>query len=208
MEAENESGKDLPATETSNSNKSRCSSRCRDDGERCHRCCGRRHRWLGALLILGIIGFLAHSAYYGRGWGCSPWHDHGGYHQRMGGERFGGERFSDSAPRHLDWVVSGLLSDVNASAEQKTKVRTIADAALVDLQKLSRQHKDSHTALLAILKAPTVDRSKIESLRTTSVQGLDEASKRLSVALADLAEVLTPEQRQQLADSAERWHRY
>lgn len=203
METENESGKDSPVTETSTKNKSHCSSRCRDDGERCHRCCGRRHRWIGALLILGIIGFLAHSAYYGRGWGCSPWHDHGGYHQRMGGERI-----SDSAPRHLDWAVSRMLSDVNASEEQKTKVRSIADAALADLQKFSRQHQDSHTALLAILKAPTIDRGKLESLRAQSVQGLDEASKRLSVALADLAEVLTPEQRQQLTDSAERWRRY
>jgi len=203
METENESGKDSPVTETSTTSKSRFSSRCRDDGERCHRCCGRRHRWIGALLILGIIGFLAHSAYYGRGWGCSPWHDHGGYHQRMDGERF-----SDSAPRHLDWVVSRLLSDVNASGEQRIKVRAITDAALGDLQKFSRQHEDNHTALLAILRAPTVDRGKLESLRAQSVQGLDEASKRLSVALADLAEVLTPEQRQRLADSAEKWHRY
>ena len=119
----------------------------------------------------------------------------------------GGERFSDSVPRRLDWAVSRLLSDVNASEEQKTKVRTIADAELGDLQKLSRQHQDSHTALLAILKAPTVDRAKLESLRAQSVQGLDEASKRLSVGLADLADVLTPQQRQKLADSAERWHR-
>lgn len=203
METENESGKESPVSETSSTNKSRCSSRCCDDGARCHRCCGRRHRWIGALLILGVIGFLAHSAYYGRGWDCTPWSDHGGYHQRMGGERF-----SDSAPRHLDWAVSRLLSDVNASEEQKTKIRTIADAALADLQKLSRQHQDSHTALLAILKAPAIDRGKLESLRAQSVQGLDEASKRLAVALADLAEVLTPEQRQQLADSAEKWHRY
>jgi len=193
MEHENESGKDSPVTETSTVNKSRCSSRCRDDGERCHRCCGRRHRWIGVLLILGIIGFLAHSAYYGRGWGCSDWHDHGGYHQRFG----------DSVPRRLDWAVNRLLSDVNASEEQKTKVRTIADAELGDLQKLSRQHQDSHTALVAILKAPTIDRGKLESLRAQSVQGLDEVSKRLSVALADLAEVLTPQQRQNLA---ERWH--
>ena len=196
METENESGKDSPVTETSTTSKSRCSSRCRDDGERCHRCCGRRHRWMGALLILGIIGFLAHSAYYGRGWGCSAWHDHGGYHQRFG----------DSAPRHLDWAVSRLLSDVNASAEQATKVHTIADAAQGDLQKLSRQHQDSHTALLAILKAPTIDRGKLESLRAESVQELDGASKRLSVALADLAEVLTPQQRQKLVDTVERWH--
>ena len=202
MEPENQSGQESPVPETTPPNKSPNSSRCCGDDERYRRCFSRRHRWIGALLVLGIVGFFAYSAYYGKGWGCSPWPDHGGYHQRFSSERAG-----DSAPRHVEWAVSRLLSEVDASEEQKTRIRKIADAALSDLQQMSRQHHDSRQALLAILKAPTIDRGKLESLRVESVQGLDDASKRLSVALGDLADVLTPQQRQQLADSAERWHR-
>lgn len=84
------------------------------------------------------------------------------------------------------------------------EVRVVVNAASGDLQRLAQEHGESQKALLAILKEPTFDRSKLESLRVRSVSGLDEASKRLSTAIGDLTDVLSP---QQLADSAEKRHR-
>ena len=54
-----------------------------------------------------------------------------------------------------------------------------------------------------LLAEPTVDRAAIEALRAEQVARADAASKRLARALGDAAEVLTPEQRKQLAERIE-----
>ena len=52
---------------------------------------------------------------------------------------------------------------------------------------------------LAITSASTFDRAAMERLRAEQVALADSVSKRLTQALADAAEVLTPEQRQKVA---------
>jgi len=54
------------------------------------------------------------------------------------------------------------------------------------------------------LAAATIDRAKIESLRQAQLKLHDSASKRLTDAITDAAEVLTPAQRAELAKRMER----
>jgi len=193
METENES----PVPETKNQNKPCCSHD--DHCHRWHRHCRRTHRWIVALLVLGILAFFAHSAYYGRTWNCTSRFDARGPYTHFR---------ADDAPRVAGWMVDRLLYDIKASDEQRAKARAIVDATAGDLQQLARQHDESHQAMLALLKEPTFDRSKLESLRVRSLSNLDETSKRVSTAIGDLAGLLTPPQRQQLAESIEKWHRF
>ncbi len=62
--------------------------------------------------------------------------------------------------------------------------------------------------LTTVLKAPTVDRGVIEQKRAERLAKVDAASKQMTAAFADIAEVLTPEQRKIVAalieDRAER----
>jgi periplasmic protein CpxP/Spy len=64
------------------------------------------------------------------------------------------------------------------------------------------------------LTAPTIDRSAIERLRAEQIGLAETASKRIAQALADAADVLSPEQRRKVADWMAfrrpwwaRWHR-
>jgi Spy/CpxP family protein refolding chaperone len=65
-----------------------------------------------------------------------------------------------------------------------------------------------------LLTQPTVDRAAIEAFRVEQMALADAASKRFAQALADMAEVLTPEQRRKVSEHLERrrsywrgWHR-
>jgi Spy/CpxP family protein refolding chaperone len=57
---------------------------------------------------------------------------------------------------------------------------------------------------IALMSAPTIDRAAIETLRVEQIGLADTASKRIAQALADTAEVLSPEQRVKLAERMQR----
>src|SRR5207247_1603810 len=57
-----------------------------------------------------------------------------------------------------------------------------------------------------LLSQQHVDRAALESLRADQLKLAENASQRLTQALADVADVLTPEQRQQLAERINRRH--
>lgn len=181
-------------TEPSTPAESAAASSCCRDGCRCcrrmHGRCGRGHRWLFALLIIGIIAFFAHGAYYGQPWDCGSRYQSSRPHASL---------MMNDMPYHAEWLVDRMMDDVKASDEQKSKARAIVKSAASDMQALVAQHRDSHDALLNIVKAPVLDRGQLEALRARTVSGMDESSKRLTTAFGDLLEVLTPEQRQELA---------
>ena len=56
-----------------------------------------------------------------------------------------------------------------------------------------------------LLTQPTVDRAALEALRAEQLQLAVDGSKRLVQALADVADILTPAQKGQLAVRLERW---
>lgn len=154
------------------------------------RCCSRRHRWIGAILAIGAI--VAVVAFTTNCW-RSPYGPH--------------SFFGNKDAKHVaEFVVDRIMSEVKADDAQKLKARGIADAAAGDLKELVMQHRESHKMLVAILREPTLDRAKLEALRVKTAQSLDESSKRISVAMADLADVLTPAQRLQLVERMEKNH--
>ena len=59
---------------------------------------------------------------------------------------------------------------------------------------------------VALLTQPTIDRAALESLRASQLAVAEQASKRLAQALADMADVLTPDQRKAIAEHMARRH--
>lgn len=107
-----------------------------------------------------------------------------------------------------------LLDRIDASPEQREKIRAIAEAARADL----RAQHDAGRALrqrsLDLLSQPQVDAEALEALRKDMLAQHDRASQRRLQALVDASLVLTPEQRQRLGedmkkrrDMMERHHR-
>jgi protein CpxP len=104
--------------------------------------------------------------------------------------------------RHLDKMADQLLAD--GTPEQKVRVAAIAKSAIADLRPAHAQLHKAHTRAHELLMAPVVDRAALEQLRAEQLAQMDFASKRILTALEDAAEVLTPAQREKLAEHIRR----
>jgi Spy/CpxP family protein refolding chaperone len=112
----------------------------------------------------------------------------------------------EAAKEHLQIASKWLLRDIDASAEQQDRVNAIVTGAVDDLFRLRERHQQNRDAFHQQLGGATIDRAALEEIRKSEMGVADEASKRLVQALADVSDVLTPEQRQALAERIHRHH--
>ncbi len=144
-----------------------------------------RRRWIIGGAVVGALSVLAGAtALVGAHGG--PW-------------RHGGHMSAEAMSHRIEHGVKYMLSDVDATAEQKARVTSILQAAAKDVHALSGQHIAAHEELHEILSASSIDRARLETLRENQLKLLDDASKRVVQAVADSAEVLTPQQRAELS---------
>jgi Spy/CpxP family protein refolding chaperone len=147
-------------------------------------------------LAVGLIGTVAGSAFgHWSEAGPGPWRYHGGF-----GRGFGGAFGPASIEERADRAVRHLAVEIDASAEQQEKLRAIVKAAVKDLVPMRDRMQDTRQKARELLTQSTVDRAAIERLRADQMAAFDGASRRVTQALAEAAEVLTPEQRRKLGD--------
>lgn len=93
-----------------------------------------------------------------------------------------------------------LLDAVGASAEQRTQIRQIMEAARNDLRAQREAGRALHDQARQLFTQPTVDANAVEALRQQMLARHDQASRRMSQAMIDVARVLTPEQRAKIGE--------
>ncbi len=138
---------------------------------------------LGALVVLGGAYGIARAA------GSAPGFCRGG-HGAM-------------ARDFVEFRVGKALDKVGATDAQKKQIDSILEAQFAQHQALAGQHEEMHRRLVAALGGETVDRAAIEALRAQVVATVDERSKGFAKALGDMADVLTPAQREKFAQLAQ-----
>ncbi len=164
-----------------------------------------RRRWLwtgggvlAALALLLVFAAPRARAFQAFGGGFRGGHGHG----------FGARLLSDPAAvkQHAGLAVEFVLRGVNGTDEQRQRARQITDRLIDQLGPLAQQHRQIHDAAMAELAKPQIDRQALEKLRREMIGLADQASKAVVSAVADLGDVLTPEQRSQLLEFARRFH--
>jgi periplasmic protein CpxP/Spy len=109
---------------------------------------------------------------------------------------------------HLERMLKHLYVEIDATEAQKASIGPVVKQAAKDLMPVHEQMHDTRKQAIALLTADKVDRAALEKLRADKLQAADGASRRITQALSDVAEVLTPEQRKHLAELAGRHHRW
>lgn len=107
---------------------------------------------------------------------------------------------------HLDRMLRHLYVEVDATEAQQQLLAPIVKDAVRDLAPLRLQLRETRRQAAELLTRDTVDRAALEALRASKLQLAEQASTRFTQALADVADVLTPEQRRQLAERLGRGH--
>ena len=158
-----------------------------------------RRRFFKRAAIVTVIASLAAGiglSAFARGGG------HGGWH------RGGGFMSMDPAQmdQRLDRMLKHLYVEIDATDAQKARLDPIVKQAMGDLMPLRQSMHEARQKAMALLTGDRVDREAIEALRAEQMQLADQASKRITQALADVAEVLTPEQKKEIAERMQRRH--
>jgi Spy/CpxP family protein refolding chaperone len=99
-----------------------------------------------------------------------------------------------------DRMVRHLSIELDATNEQQEKLRGIMRGMLKDVLPARDRAEAARRQARELLTATTIDRSAMEKLRADQIALADQVSKRITQALGDAAEVLSPEQRRKLAD--------
>jgi len=156
-----------------------------------------------AYLRMGVLSgaFLGLSV-AGCAWGEGRRHHWGGWHQGA---------WSDdpaAAKEHAQETARWLLRSVDATDEQHTRIDDIVGKLVDDVQPLAGRHHANRDALIAALSAESIDREALNRLRQNDLELADQAYTRFTDAFADIAEVLTREQRLELVEAAHRFRRW
>ncbi|HXY39907.1 MAG TPA: Spy/CpxP family protein refolding chaperone [Vicinamibacteria bacterium] len=160
----------------------------------------RRSVWLagGVVAALAVLVAVAPKA-----WAYRALVGHG-----FGGHPQLGAMLHDpaAAKAHFGTAVELALGGVSATDDQKQQARRITDRMVDDFMPLADSHRQFHQALVSELQKPQIDRAAVEQLRRQELALVDQASQKLVGDVADLASVLTSEQRTQLVQVMQRLH--
>lgn len=146
---------------------------------------GRRRRWLlFGLPIAAIAGLFAARAFaHGFRHGC------GG-----GGDDLSDEELRDRREHMVDFAARQL----DATAQQKTRMHALADELAPQFLALRKDGKALRDKTQQAVRSD--DRGALEGLRKEALALADRASQQWLTAYGKLSDILTPEQRAQLAD--------
>lgn len=158
---------------------------------------GRGWLWALAPAALLVAGFFLAPAVSSAGSGFFGHHSHGGFGR--------GGATPEEARERAERVTAFLLAMVDGSDAQQEQVMAVVSRTLTAIEPVAARHRENREAWLEALTAPRVDRARLEALRQQELALAAEASAGLVDSLAEVSEVLTPEQRMKLATLAERF---
>lgn len=147
---------------------------------------GRKLFW-GALLIVGAVILTGAFA-------------RGGRHHRSVAELPAEELFA-RMHQATDWA----LNTVNATEEQRIRIKAILDELAPELVTFGSERQVLRSRFTKAVQADQVSPDEVEGIRIASLNLAERAINRSLAMLLEVSEILTPEQRKDLAHAWRGW---
>jgi periplasmic protein CpxP/Spy len=141
-----------------------------------------------SVLVVAVSSSLALSAW------AMPGHGHGGHYGGHLSGHHGGHHGGDAA------LHGRMLDRINATPEQRAQITRITEAGRADMTAQRDAAKALRTQMQQAMSATVVDANAVEALRQQGMALHDQASRRRTQMMVDISRVLTPQQRQQIAE--------
>jgi protein CpxP len=167
---------------------------------------GGRRKFFGGLALGGLLGALTATSF--NVWSQAQGSPDGGHGHGCWGHKRTSAMTPEERTARADFATQWVLSRVDATDEQKKRVQAIVQDAIKDLSEVREQHMKNRQAFMDALSQPTVDRAALQQIRQSEIQLAESASDRFVTAIADAADVLTPEQRGKLVEMANQFRRW
>ncbi|MEP3232144.1 MAG: Spy/CpxP family protein refolding chaperone [Hyphomicrobiales bacterium] len=109
-------------------------------------------------------------------------------------------------------MIERLSNELGANDIQREKISTLVMTFTKDVRPLRKQARKIRKDIEVLLLKDNIDRDKVEKLRKERLAEIDRATGKITLAMVEVAEVLSPEQRRKLSDKLDRmgkkrWHR-
>ncbi|MDX8387170.1 MAG: Spy/CpxP family protein refolding chaperone [Ghiorsea sp.] len=153
----------------------------------CHgRRCGRVGRiFVGILVIVGVVS-IAGALFGGKHCYAGPHH---------------GKDVNIS--ERMEHMSERLLDKVDATDEQETQIKAILKKYEPNFKDIRSEHKTHRDAFLTALQQDTVNQAELEQIRKDVSSQMNNKSIVMTNMITEVANVLTVEQRKELADGWE-----
>ena len=158
---------------------------------------GRRRArgWIMGLALLGLGAAGGALATFAVDAGA-----HGGWGHGFGHHWRGHATDAAHVTERLQHASAWALGKVDATEEQQERIDAILAGAVNDIFPMRAEHQAHRRDLIAELARPQIDREGLERVRAAELILAEKATARLLDATVAIAEVLDPEQRQQLVE--------
>ncbi len=114
-----------------------------------------------------------------------------GHHRHGGWANLSDEEIESRINR----VVKHVAIEIDATPEQTVKITQLLSAVAKDMKPLRGEFREAGKKMHDLLISDTIDREALEKLRSERMAEIDRRSRQVVNAVADVAEVLTAEQR-------------
>ena len=156
-----------------------------------------------AIAIGGVLGVqaLANSKTYGhmKLYASNMSGEHGGHHK-------GFADLSDAdIEAQIERIVKHAAIEIDATQEQQENITALVTAVAKDMKPVHDRMRATGKEIHELLLANTIDRAALERLRAERLADAERISKDLVSTLADVAEILSLEQRKVLNERIEQF---
>ena len=156
-----------------------------------------------AIAIGGVFGVqaLANSKTYGhmKLYASNMSGGHGGHHK-------GFADLSDAdIEAQIERIVKHAAIEIDATQEQQENITALVTAVAKDMKPVHDRMRATGKEIHELLLATTIDRAALERLRAERLADAERISKDLVSTLADVAEILSLEQRRVLNERIEQF---